>query len=197
MPIKRRSRLAAPAGVEQDNQYRFSRVGRHRLPLAEERSVPAPQRLHQSNPSQEACRPSNAHADPPRQRPQVRRAVAHRARIRRAEGSNGPLHHRHRSGETQNRARQPRLQHEALHLVGANCGGDIKGPQCTPAPKFRSYLSPTAFGSTFIGPSHIVSYIAPGCGRIHSLDGTGQYAGSSRPKCGTEVGSAQFSTLNP
>ena len=30
---------------------------------------------------------------------------------------------------TQDRARQPRLQHQTLHLVGANCGGDIAGPQ--------------------------------------------------------------------
>ena len=58
-------------------------------------------------------------------------AVAHRACLRRAEGQNGPLHpnHRTRSGTTQDRARQPRLQHQTLHLVEANCGGDIEGPQ--------------------------------------------------------------------
>ena len=121
---------AAPRTSRQD-QYWFSRVGRHRLPLEEERGVPGAQRLHQSDPSQEAHRPPDAYADPPRQWPQVCCAVAHRACLRRAEGQNGPLHpnHRTRSGTTQDRARQPRLQHQTLHLVGANCGGDIAGPQ--------------------------------------------------------------------
>jgi hypothetical protein len=87
------------------------------------------ERLHQSRPSQEASRPPDAHADPPRQRPQVCRAFANRARLRRAEGPNEPLHphHRNRSSTHQDRARQSRLQHKALHLVGENCDGDIEG----------------------------------------------------------------------
>ena len=59
-----------------------SRVGRHGLSLEGERGVPGEERLHQPHPSQEARRPADAHADPPRQWPQVCRAFAHRACLR-------------------------------------------------------------------------------------------------------------------
>ncbi len=71
------------------------RVGRHRLPLEEERGFPGAQRLHQPGPSQEARRSPDADADPSRQWSQVCRACPHRARLRRAKGQNGPLHPNH------------------------------------------------------------------------------------------------------
>ena len=54
-----------------DGPIPVRRVGRHGLSLEEERGVPGAERLYQSRPSQEARRPADAHADPPRQWPQI------------------------------------------------------------------------------------------------------------------------------
>jgi hypothetical protein len=103
-------------------------VGRHSLPLAEGTKRSPHATAYQPSPSQKA-----------RRRPMptpIRRANARKSAVR-ARIEHVFAEQKDRIGlfirtiglarENHDRARQPRLQHEALHLVGENGNGDIAG----------------------------------------------------------------------
>ena len=106
-------RANAAPGAARQNEHRRHRLGRQRLSLQGERGVHGTPRLPQPGPSPQAEGAPDAAPHPPRQRQPFERPRRDRARLRPAEGADGPLHphHRHRAGQGEDRARQPHLQH--------------------------------------------------------------------------------------
>ena len=86
-------------------------LGRHRLSLTGQRRLHGQERLRLQGPPQKAQEPPDARRHPPRQCAEIQSALARRARLRGAEGLDGPVHphHRHRQGDDQDRNGQPRL----------------------------------------------------------------------------------------
>ena len=108
----------------QPRQHRLDGLGRHRLPLEEERGMAGEERLRLRHPPQEAEGPADERGDVAGQWPTFQDPRLRRARLRAAEIPHGPVraHHRHRPRQDQDRHGQPRLQSHPLCLApGANC----------------------------------------------------------------------------
>ena len=85
------------------------------------------------HPSQETSAPAHADADGQSQREEVGCPRTHRARVRRAEGQDGPVRadYRDRQGDDQDRARQPPLQHAPADLARAAGPARVNGVRRT------------------------------------------------------------------
>ena len=116
---RRRPRWRPARRPARPRQHRQRRLGRHRLPLGEERGAAGRARPGLAHPPQEAEGPADAGAHPAGQRAEVGGARRRRARLRPPEGADGAgrAHHRHRQGAGEDRPRQPGLQHAALRLA--------------------------------------------------------------------------------
>jgi IS5 family transposase len=127
---RRPPRRRAAAGPARQGQHRQRGLGRHRVSLGEERGASRGQGLHQPDPPQEAHGQAHAEACLPRQCRQVGGPCPCRARLRPPEGPHGAgrPHHRAREGDSEDRAREPRLQHAPHGLARRRC------PRLTPTP---------------------------------------------------------------
>ena len=114
MDRDRRCCLRGPPAARRlarQGQYSERDLGRYRLPIGGQRGVPGQERFCQPHPSQEAEGPYHARGDAAGQQREIKNPLACRARVRRAEGADGFVHphHRHRTGDDQDRPRKPRL----------------------------------------------------------------------------------------
>src|SRR5450432_1394151 len=87
-------------------------LGRHGVPFEDQRGVSGEERLRQSRPSQEAEGQANAGGDATGQQRQIQNPLQGRTRLRRAEGSAGPVypHRRNCTSDDKNRDGEPCLQ---------------------------------------------------------------------------------------
>ncbi len=113
------ARRSAVARSPVEGQHRRRRLGRHRLPLQTEQGAPGGQRLPIPHSLQEAARYADGEESRPRQRSEVEGPRRCRARLRPLKGGDGTrcAHHRLAPSRRENRASQPRLQHETGGLA--------------------------------------------------------------------------------
>ena len=135
--------------------------------------VPRKERVRQPHPSQEAAGPADAGDDAARQRAQVQSPLRRRARLRRAEGQDGPLHphHRHRpredrrsawptssttsAGSSSSTASPPPDPRAEGRPVAAACGILCRIQNRDPAPQNRVLRPVSVRKNAFIEPSSL------------------------------------------
>ena len=130
-------------------QQRERGLGRHRLPFQEDRGSFAPTDAEEPDPPEEAGGPADAGSHRPGECEEVDYARTDRARVRRAEGQDGPVRPDHRpgTGDHQDRPRQPRPQHAPPDLAGPPAGARLTVERLTPKrgpPHPRNQPQPTA-----------------------------------------------------
>ena len=113
------SRRGPTARPDLEGKYRQRCVGRYGLSFTCEREAPGRERPTLTDSPQEAAAQADAQPHGPGERGQVEGASRRRARVRTREGADGTGRAHDRSGQSagEDRACQPRLQHEANDLA--------------------------------------------------------------------------------
>jgi len=165
------SRRGPTARPDLEGKYRQRCMGRYGLSFTCEREAPGRERPTLADPPQEAAAQADAQAHGSGERGQVEGASRRRARVRTREGADGTGRAHDRSGQSagEDRACQPRLQHEANDLAHRPSRPGIGGRRrqdAGPTPIAGSQATDLAFSRaepTRAHPSRQGSWRCPGC----------------------------------
>ena len=166
------------AGVWADTGYRSKK----------NEELLAKRMLDEPHPPQEAGGPADAGAHRSGEREEVGGTRPHRARLRRAEGQDGPVraHHRPGPGDDQDRPCQPRPQHAPPALARTPAGARLTIQRLTQAPAaaHRNQPQPDGHARPHVLPCDL--NLVENCRRWRSPAGRGHPCAS--PPCRVQSG---------